>query len=379
MPIDPSGFDAIAKQIEKKMGAGTIHDAAQTPYVDRLSWRSHELDFATGRGAPIGRVIRLFGAPSSGKSLACWNLIKSAQEVNASELFRLQQLIGIAKVNGDKSLERDAKDGMKRVMDRWPDGMLCVYYNMEKQFDKKLIQTLGVDENKLKIVEGTVIEDVAANLEALLSVAHVHVLDSLSSAVALDELSGKIEDWHIGLKARVWGKVLRRVIERFDHRDNVLVLVDQVRDVFGSGAEAPPGGRAIEHASDMTIHFKRGAWLFPTKDGYLDKDGEKSGPTLSGQMEPHGMEIQARVQKSRVGQPFRTARMHLDFSTMEYDTTYELVKAAVHFEIVKTGGGGYYTLPDGTKIQGKSKLRQKIKEDGELAMKIADVMMDRAG
>ena len=71
--------------------------------------------------------------------------------------------------------------------------------------------------------------------------------------------------------------------------------------------------------------------------------------------------------------------MHLDFSTMEYDTTYELVKAAVHFEIVKTGGGGYYTLPDGTKIQGKSKLRQKIKEDGELAMKIADVMMDRAG
>jgi recombination protein RecA len=378
MPIDPSGFDAIAKAIEKKMGAGTIHDASQTPYVDRLSWRSHELDFATGRGAPIGRVIRLFGAPSSGKSLACWNLIKSAQDISADETARLSQLVGIAKVNGDKGLERDAKDSMKRVLDRWPDGMMCVYYNIEKQFDKRLVETMGLNTKKLQIVEGTVIEDVAQNLEALMSVAHVHVMDSLSSAIALDELSGKIEDWHIGLKARVWGKVLRRVIERFDHRDNILVLVDQVRDVFGTGTEAPPGGRAIEHASDMTIHFKRGAWLFSNQHGILDRDGDKGAPTLSGQMEPKGMEIQARVQKSRVGQPFRTARMHLDFATMQYDTDYELVKAAKHFGLVQVNGG-WWQLPSGQKVQGQHKFRQLLADTPELREEISAKMMDAAG
>jgi hypothetical protein len=36
---------------------------------------------------------------------------------------------------------------------------------------------------------------------------------------------------------------------------------------------------------------------------------------MSGQMEPAGIEIKARVEKSRVCRPFRTATMRLDLET----------------------------------------------------------------
>jgi recombination protein RecA len=278
-------------------------------------------------------------------------------------------------VLGDHDAVRACKAGIKETNRRWPDGMLCVYYNAEKQYDKSLVKKLGIDLKKLKIVQGTIAEDISVNLEALMGVAHLHVIDSVSSTVALDEIAGDVKDWHMGLKARVWGKILRRCEERFDHHDNAVVLIDQVRDVFGSqGGEQPPGGKAIEHASSMTISFKKNGWLFRKEDGTVDPDATHA-QTLSGMPEPEGMVISARVQKSRVGRPFRSARMHLDFETMAFDTIYELAKAAKHFGIVETSGG-WYKLGDGSKpIQGMSKFRKHLEGDLDLQHAIIDKMM----
>jgi hypothetical protein len=110
----------------------------------------------------------------------------------------------------------------------------------------------------------------------------------------------------------------------------------------------------------MTVHFKKGGWLYRNKDGYLD---EKATQTkgMSGQAEPDGIEIKARIQKSRVCRPFRTATMRLDLDTIEFDRVFELSKAARYYDLVQQKGAYYYYGDQS--FQGEKKLREFIMGD----------------
>jgi RecA/RadA recombinase len=110
-------------------------------------------------------------------------------------------------------------------------------------------------------------------MEALFNVCHVHVIDSCSIAVSEDELNADIRDWRPGINARAWGKVFRRLNERFDQLENTVILIDQVRTNFKTGGEDAPGGRILDHQSSMTVHFKKGAGWPATADGFPRREG----------------------------------------------------------------------------------------------------------
>lgn len=328
-PVDTVGLDAALKAITQKYGTKSVQSGSEFAPVPRIPTGSLEFDYITGGGIPIGRYSRLYGAPSSSKSLNCWKIIKHAQAL----------------------------------------GMKCVYYNIEKQFDPVFTMKHGVNVDDLIVINGTVIEEIATKMEALMGVAHVHVLDSCSQGVSTDELAAKPEDWRPGIGPRAWGKVWRRVGEVFDDAENTIILVDQVRLKWETKTEEPPGGKQMEHISSMTVRFDRGQWLFYDAHGYLvpkDKLGKaKVEASLSGQLEPAGVEIKARVQKSRVCRPFRTARFALDLNTMQFDPTYEWAKAAKHYGMVEQEGA-WYTLPSGVRANGNSQLRKALWEDPAL-------------
>jgi hypothetical protein len=126
----------------------------------------------------------------------------------------------------------------------------------------------------------------------------------------------------------------------------------------------------------MTVHFRRGSWLYRDKNGNLTDDPVVIN-TLSGQKEPDGLEFQARIEKSRVGRPFRTARLRIDFDDMGYDTFYELAQAAIHYGAVEKSGAWYYLLDEnGERVEdekglhGVGKLRERIESDLDLRAKI---------
>jgi recombination protein RecA len=260
-------------------------------------------------------------------------------------------------------------------LSRFPEGLSCVYYNVEQQFDKVFVERQGVNVDDLTIVDTTAIEEVGENLENLVPVANVHVIDSCSSGIALAELNMEVEEQRRGVSAKQWGLMLRRASKRFTP-DNMGIIVDQVRINQRTGSEEPPGGKYLEHTSSMTVHFKRGTWLYKDKDGYLTDDADTIR-TLSGAKEPDGLEFQARVDKSRVGRPFRTARMRLDFDGMGYDIPFEQITAAIHYGVVRKNGSWYYTLDDdGEDVQsfhGTKKLRAHLEENEQLQQKIMDV------
>lgn len=334
MPVDPSLLAEALREIEKRY-KGAIHPGSTEQQLDRLSTGSLELDYATGGGVPLGRCSHLWGSWSAGKSLIGWQVIRAAQ-------LR---------------------------------GLSCAYYNIEKQFDPVFTRRLGVDLDKLHVVDETTIEGVGTILDGLLESVHVHVLDSLAAAVSIDELNAKLEDWQIGLAARAWGKVLRRANDRMDRHENCVLMINHARDNF-RGGEGAPGGRFIEHQSSCTIHFRRGKWLFYNGQKELDP-AATSGDTVSGDVEADGVEIIARVEKNRAARPLRTARIYWDYQHACIDHVFELMKAARYTGVANETGPGRFEL-EGKKYHGRNKLRAAIAGSPDLQLKIRDALLAAA-
>lgn len=326
MPIEPENLEKVLAAIRKSYGDGEIHYANEFPDLVKIPTGSPELDAATHGGIPLGRWCHFYGPPGGAKTLTSWNIIKQAQDM----------------------------------------GLTCAYYNIEKQFLPSWVEKKGIDLSKLHVVEGTTIENVGAKLEALLGVINIHVLDSLAAAVSIDELAGTTEEWKPGIQARAWGKVLRRANERFDDAENTVIMVNQTRSVFGKmmGSEEPTSGRSVEYISSMTLQFRKSHWLFKNADGVLQDEGSNKN-TMSGDSDPDGMEFQIRVAKSRVCRPHASARMRLDFETGNFDTLWEMTKAAIYHNIA-TRGGSWYTVDGYDKVQGEKNLRKLIEENTDL-------------
>ena len=335
MTVSHDNFNEVLSRISRKYEDDIrMGDKYENP--PRISTGSLELDAAMGGGIPQGRFSRFYGGYHSCKTLTALNVIAEAQKV----------------------------------------GLSCAYYNIEKQYDPEFAKVRGVDPSELAIIEGTTIEEIGDKMEALMGVVHLHVIDSCTIAVSEDELNADVRDWRPGLSARAWGKVFRRINERFDHHENTIVMLDQVRSNFKpGGGEVAAGGNILDHQSSMTCHFKKGGWLFRDKNGHLTDKKEHAEKGMSGQMEPEGQEIKVRVDKSRVGRPLLSATMWLDFETLQFDSEYEYIKAGQHHKIlVPTKPGGSWYEHNGDKVQGIPGLRKLLKENDEIRDQIKETL-----
>lgn len=331
--VDNKLLEATLDKIRSQYGDDAIRQSGG-PKLERISTGDLMLDWMTGGGFPLGRWVHAYGGFSSCKTLTCWNVIRNAQE----------------------------------------KGLTCVYYNIEKQFDEHWVKRWGIDVDKLIVIEGTQIEQTGERLEALLKVANVHIIDSVAQAISVDELASDAGAWLPGIAARSWGKVLRRANERFDDKKNMVVLVNQTRERFGyGGGEIPTGGLAIDFLASLSLHFRRSSWLFRDKNGILQDEGNNTD-TMTGDKEPEGIEFQVRSVKSRVSVPLRTARLRLDFENCRFDEHWAMARAAIHFDIVK-GSGSWYTLPDGTKVQGQNGLRNALSDSETLRKEVSDKLI----
>lgn len=332
-------IDGIIARIRANYGDGKAGRASEEPPVGRIPTGSLELDYATGGGIPIGRWSRFYGGPSSGKSTKCWHVIANAQKA----------------------------------------GLVCAYYNAEKQFTPDFAEKQGVDTDKLILVQGTIIEDIGEVMEGNMADIDVHVVDSCSSCISRVELAdGLNEREYMAIRPRKWAQQFAFVNERFDQNRNVIILVDQVRTKIGAGPVTvfePPGGKYMEHVSSMTVEFKRGGWMWYDKDGVLDDTRNTKQKTLSGASEADGVEIQAKVVKSRVCRPLRTARMKFDLNLLEFDHVDELVKAAKYFKVVESSGG-WVKIPGEDKSLRPRELRERLEEDAALKTAIRNAVLN---
>lgn len=345
MPVKPENLEKVLAEIKKQYGNHIVKRGDE--YVDppRVPTGIIQLDAILGGGMPMGRVNQLYGGYSSGKSMICWHVIREAQKM----------------------------------------GLQCVYYDVENQYEKSWVESLGVDTTKLQRIETSTIDEVGDTMEGLLGVAHVHVIDSVAMGISNDEKAAKIDEWQMAISTRVWDKVLRRANSRFDKEENMILFVNQARQVFGKSAEKPWGGRQLDHICSVILNFKKSSWLYKDKYGELTDDSKKAARAtsdLTGMTSPDGMEIIVRVDKARKTkvQELATARMRLAFGdTGKLDEAWALARAAIFYEVVDKRGS-WYTLPDGSTVQGEAKLKDYIRENEEFANKLRQIYLgDNSG
>ncbi len=376
--------------IEKLLGKGSFHRGSESERAYRLPARSANINRATEGGFPIGRWTLLYGGESTFKTRVAFEAMAVAQNlVEETERLLLPQIKFYRELGNAKMVERLTEE-LEFIKAKWPDGMECVYYNAEQQWEREYAAKLGIDVDRVYIAESVTIEDIVSAMELLYRPYHMHVVDSTSNCTSLEEQGMKMSDYRIGLDARIWKKTLRKSMKFFNRPNgvdnppedhNIGILISQISTNVRSGAEQKAVGKYVGHTSSMTLHFRRGKYLY-TVDGVMT-DGKPGGAdeaSLAGRAEPDGVEIFAEVEKSRVCRPFRVAALHSDLNRRRFDHSWELANAAMHYGIARLSGSWYSILDNEgevlNKAQGWKGLVKLIEADEDLQGLLYARLMD---
>ncbi len=341
-------LDTIIEAYEKKYakeGERLVFGGDEYDDPPRIWPGSLELAYAMGGGFPSGRWGRLWGPKSSGKTKTAYSIAAAAQKEY---------------------------------------GMTVAYIDAEKQYYPGFAHMQGVDTSKenFKVVYGNVIEQVGEAVEALLPYIDLFIIDSTSALKSAAAKESGIDSERPMMEAKAWTNVTGFWLDAFDPKHNTIIFIDQAR--VGKGWNGMPagqqasGGYALDHYSTLTAKFTEGKHLY-LKEGWLDdteasKAAAPEGPT--GSKEPAGKEMTVRIEKSRVGAPFRTAKLWFDFRTGDYEAEHEYLKWANYFDMFNKSGSWYEV--DGKKIQGAHKVKQYIRDNPDLQQEIKDKVLDYA-
>lgn len=268
--MDLAEISKLCKDIEKKSGKGSIFTVGKNASLQIPRWqtRIEALDNIIGGGMPKGRIIEIFGPESSGKtSLMYW-------------LMSLHSL--------------------------------GLYIPIEGTYDEERALQMGVQKGKMIVHRANYGEE-ALNDVLKFAKAGIPIigLDSVPACQPKDDIT-KIEkdaenEVRIGGAARLFSKMLPSIVRTCEESGTTLILINQVRDnmnamLFGD-KDTTPGGRAIKFYSSLRIKVARRAWIeIPNKN-----------PNISANTEKVGLIIKAKVQKSKVSNPFAECEMPFFF------------------------------------------------------------------
>lgn len=371
--ISPKTLDQIYAALEKELKV-SIHSGSDVEDVYRLPSLNPNFNYATEGGIPLGRWSQFWGNQKGGKTTLAYQLVGVAQRVPDSiETFLMPRIRYYRDVGEQDRVDRLMAE-LEFYKDRFPDGMICCLYNTEQIYDKKRAQKLGIDTDALKVVESTMIEDVMSVAEATYQKVHFHVIDSTTNCTSYEEQKMEMTDRRRGLDARVWKQTIRKSLRYWNQPNgvgsppedfNTGILITQSSINQRTQAEQPVSARYIGHTSAMTLHFQLGRFLWRMEDGQLkeDKPAGADDQSLAGRAEPDGRQVFIHVDKSRVGRLGRVGALQSDFRTGTFDRLWELVNAAVYYDIAKKSGGWYKIDGDDKALQGLKGLRARIDED----------------
>lgn len=288
--MDIQEIQKLCKEIERKSGKGSIFTVGKSSSLDIPRWPTgiESLDKIIGGGMPKGRIVEIFGPESSGKtSLAYW-------------LMSLHKL--------------------------------GLYIPIEGTYDESRAISMGVKPRQM-IVHRAQFGEEAINDVIKFAKTGIPIIcvDSVPACQPKEDIE-KIEkdaqnEQKIGGVARLFSKSLPSIVHICEETGTTVILINQVRDkmnamLFGE-KEDTPGGRAIKFYSSIRIKVARRAWIeIPNKNPAVSSDNEKVGIIMK-----------AKIQKSKVSNPFGEAELPFFFDRgfVSYDGIMPIRK-----ELIKT-------------------------------------------
>lgn len=223
-------------------------------------------------GIPVGRIVHAFGGGSTCKTVLAVTILGYAQRSNKIAHFAdIEHTLdaSFAEIYGlDCSNEKTFK--------------LAYPSTLEELFDNYISSVVFKEKKKKK-------------LNTQFKVIAVDSITALPSGVEQD---GKMEDATYGAtRAKQMSLGLRKYIFFLAESNTTLFCIDQTRDNIGQFGkkEVTSGGRALEFYSSVQIYLKHDCKIV-----------NSSGKVI-------GVWIKFRIDKNKVGPPFREGRFRILF------------------------------------------------------------------
>lgn len=268
------------------------------------------LDKATGIGGiPVGKIVEIYGPESSGKSTLVLEIIAQAQKM---EKF-------------------------------------CCLVDFENSFDAKYAEALGVNIKDLDIQQPDSMEDGYNFITDAIDgeLFDLIVLDSHTAAIPRKLIENKIGDATMAIQARFNSQFLGVIKTPLNKKGITLLAVSQLRTNIGGYGDpnVPTGGQGWKFYSDMRIKTQR----------QLDKENELN-------------KTKATIIKNKCSKPFGVAEFNIDWGK-GIDTMQEIMDLSIEAGLLKKGGA-WYTLEDGSKIQGDNGMKKYFKDNPDFYSEI---------
>ena len=236
---------------------------------------------------------------------------------------------------------------VKNFLDSNPDGY-CLYFDTEAAVNKSLLESRGVDLDRLVVINVVTIEEFRTNALKAVDIylkkdaderkPCLFVLDSLGMLSTEKEIRDALDDKQVRdmTKSQLVKGAFRMLTLKLGQANIPLIVTNHTYDVIGSyiPTKEMGGGSGLKYAASTII--------------YLSKKKEKDGKEVIGNI------IKAKTHKSRLSKENKTVEVRLFYDSRGLDRYYGLL------ELGETGGlwknvAGRYEI-GGKKIYAKQIL-----------------------
>lgn len=304
--------------LRKKYGDSVLTIANDGyPPVEAMATGCFAIDRVIGVGGlPRGRILELYGEPSSGKTATCLFLISQIQK----------------------------------------DGGTCAFLDAEYSFNGEFAKAIGVDTTKLFISQPTTLEEGADTLRALVATNQIDliVIDSVAALVPKKEVEGEeMLANSMAVQAQLMSKMLRVLTGEVARSKTCVIFINHLKErmgVFWGDKSTTPGGKSLKFFASVRLAVSKG-------EKVKGKNDEQIGSV-----------VKITAQKNKVAPPWRKKEFTLYYKT-GVDLEADTLDTAEELGVVKKTGNTYEFegLPIGV---GRVKTIELLKESEEIYKKV---------
>ena len=313
-------IDALIERVNKKH-PGVLRYASTLQTFQRVGTGSLAYDLALGGGWPLNVWNEIVGLESHGKTVM-------AMKTLAAQMQR--------------------------------DPNYKALWVASEDFNAEWARMLGMDTERTVLAATNVMEEAyTIMVEGLDSqLFDAVVLDSYPALVPTAEAEAAIEDWQVGIGARLTNKLMRvstpAMRREPDERNCLCLIINQWRDRIGVTYGDPrttPGGKQKNFSYFTRVEVVR--------DGWVERNKVKVGQTMK-----------IRTMKNKTAPPSRVAvtDFYFDncspFKAGEYDIVAEVWNIATTYDVI-TRAGAWFSY-GGQRWNGKEPVLQSLREDLDL-------------
>ena len=255
---------------------------------------------------------------------------------------------------------------VKNFLDTNPDAY-CLYFDTEAAINKGLLQSRGIDLNRVAVVNVVTVEEFRNKALKAVDIylkksederkPCMFVLDSLGMLSTSKEIEDTLNDKQVRdmTKSQLIKGTFRMLTLKLGQANIPLIVTNHTYDVIGAYVPTKEmgGGSGLKYAASTIIH--------------LSKKKEKDGKEVIGNI------IKAKVAKSRLSKENQEAEIRLYYDERGLDRYYGLL------ELGEAGGmwknvAGRYDMGDGKKVYAKAILKEPEKYFTEEIMEKLEVI-----